>query len=51
MNSTLDNAGVLDPFSKFRFKNWDATQFIILLIIKKLPSITIHFQNFLVFFL
>ena len=51
MNSTLDNAGVLDPLLKFIFKNWDVTQFIILLIIKKLPPITIHFHNFLVFFL
>ena len=51
MNSTLDNAGVLDPLLKFIFKNWDVTQFIILLIIKKLPPITIHFYNFLVFFL
>ena len=50
MNSTLDNAGVLDPLLKFIFKNWDVTQFIILLIIKKLPPITIHFHNFLVFF-
>ena len=49
MNSTLDNAGVLDPLLKFIFKNWDVTQFIILLIIKKLPPITIHFHNFLVF--
>ena len=48
MNSTLDNAGVLDPLLKF--KNWDVTQFIILLIIKKLPQMTIHFHNFLVFF-
>ena len=51
MNSTLDNAGVLDPLLKFIFKNWDVIQFIILLIIKKLPPITIHFHNFLVFFL
>ena len=51
MNSTLDNAGVLDLLLKFIFKNWDVTQFIILLIIKKLPPITIHFHNFLVFFL
>ena len=51
MNSTLDNAGVLDPLMKFIFKNRDVTQFIILLIIKKLPPITIHFHNFLVFFL
>ena len=50
MNSTLDNAGVLDPLLKFIFKNWDVTQFIILLI-KKKPPITIHFHNFLVFFL
>ena len=50
MNSTLDNAGVLDPLLKFIFKNWDGTQFIILLIIKTLPPITIHFHNFLVFF-
>ena len=49
-NSTLDNAGVLDPLLKFIIKNWDVTQFIILLIIKKLPPITIHFHNFLVFF-
>ena len=32
MNSTLDNAEVLDPLLKFIFKNWDTTQFIILLI-------------------
>ena len=51
MNSTLDNAGVLDPLLKFIFKNWDVTQFIILLIIKKLPPITIHFYNSPVFFL
>ena len=51
MNSTLDNAGVLDPLLKFIFKNWDVTHFIILLIIKKLPPITIHFHNFLVLFL
>ena len=51
MNSTLDNAGFLDPLSKFMFKNWDVSQFIILLIIKKLPPIIIHFYNFLVFFL
>ena len=38
--------------SKIRsFKNWDVTQFIILLIICKLPPITIHFHNFLVFFI
>ena len=35
MNSALDNAGVLDPLLKFMFTNWDVTQFIILLIIKK----------------
>ena len=51
MNSTLDNAGVLDPLLSFLFKNWDLTQFIILLITKKLPPISIHFHNFLVFFL
>ena len=51
MNSTLDNAEVLDPLLKFIFKNWDVTQFIILLIIKKLPPITIPFHNFLVFLL
>ena len=51
MNSNLDNARFLDPLMKFIFKNWDLTQFIILLIIKKLPPITIHFYNFLVFFL
>ena len=51
MNSTLDNAGVLDPLLKFIFKNWDVTQFIILLIIKQLPPIIIHLQNFLVFLL
>ena len=51
IKSILDNAGVLDPLLKFIFKNWDVTQFIILLIIKKLPPITIHFHNFLVFFL
>ena len=33
------------------FKNRHVTQFIILLIINKLPPITIHFHNFLVFFL
>ena len=49
MNSTLDNAGVLDPLLKFIFKNWDITQFIILLILKKLPPIIIYFYNFLVF--
>ena len=47
MNSTLDNAEVLDPLLKFMFKSWDVTQFIILLIIKKLPPITIYFHNFL----
>ena len=47
MNSTLDNAGVLDPLLKFIFKNWDVTQFIILLIIKELPPVTIYFHNFL----
>ena len=51
MNSTLDNAGILDPLLKFIFKNCDVTQFIILLIIKKLPPIIIHFRNFLVFLL
>ena len=51
MNSTLDNAGVLGPLLKFTFKKWDVTHFIIMLIIKKLPPITIHFHNFLVFFL
>ena len=51
MNSTLDNAGVLDPLLKFIFKNWDITQFIILLILKKLRPIIIHFYNFLVFLL
>ena len=51
MNLTLDNAGVLDPLLKFIFKNWDVPQFIILLTTKKLPSITIHFHNFLVSFL
>ena len=51
MNSTLDNAGVLYPLLKFIFKNWDVSQFIILLIIKKLPPIIIHFHNFLVLFL
>ena len=50
MNSTLDNAGVLDPLLKFIFKNWDVIQFIILLIIKKLSRIIIHFHNFLVFY-
>ena len=49
MNSTLDNAEVLDPLLKFMFKKWDVTQFIILRIIKKSPPITIHFYNFLVF--
>ena len=51
MNSTLDNAGVLGPLLKLAFKNWDVTHFIILLIMKKLSPITIHFHNFLVFFL
>ena len=51
MNSTLGDAGVLDPPVKLIFKNWEVTQLIILLIIKKLPPITIHFHNFLVFFL
>ena len=51
MNSTLDNTELLDPLLKLIFKNWNVTQFIILLIIKKLPPITIHFHNFLVFFL
>ena len=51
MNSTLDNAGVLDALLKFIFKNWDVTQFIILLILKKIPPIIIHFYNFLVFWL
>ena len=37
-NITLDNAGVLDPLLKFIFKNWDVTQFIILLILKKITS-------------
>ena len=38
--------------SKIRsFKNWDVTHVIILLIIKKLPPMTIHFHNFLVFFI
>ena len=41
MNSTLDNAEVLDPLLKFMFKSWDVTQFIILLIIKRLLPITI----------
>ena len=50
MNSTLDNARVLDPLLKFIFKNWDVIQFIVLLIIKKLPRIIIHFHNFLVFY-
>ena len=48
MNSTLDNAGFLDPLLKFIFTNWDVIQFIILLIIKKLPPITVHFHNVLV---
>ena len=43
MNSTLDNPGFLDPFLKFVFKNWDITQFIILLIIKK---ITLNYYPF-----
>ena len=47
MNSTLDNAGVLDPLLKFIFKNWDVTQFIILLIIEELPRVTIYLHNFL----
>ena len=51
INSTLDNAGVLDPLLKFILKNWDVTQFIILLIIKKLLPIIINFHNFLVFFI
>ena len=51
MNSTLDNTWVLDPLLKFIFKDWDVTQFITFLIIKKLPPITLHFHNFLVFFL
>ena len=38
MKSTLDNVGVLDPLLKFTFKNWGVTQFIILLIIKKITS-------------
>ena len=38
MNSTLDNAGILDLLLKFIFKNCDVTQFIILLIIKKITS-------------
>ena len=50
MNSTLDNARALDPLLKFIFKNWDVIQFIVLLIIKKLPRIIIHFHNFLVFY-
>ena len=37
-NITLDNAGVLDPLLKFIFKNCDVTQFIILLILKKITS-------------
>ena len=37
MNSTLDKAGVLDSLLTFIVKNWDVTQFIILLVIKKLP--------------
>ena len=51
MNSTLVNAGVLDPLLKFIFKNWDVTQFTILLILKILPPNIIHFYNFLVFLL
>ena len=51
MNSILDNAGILDLLLKFMFKNCDVTQFIILLIIKKLSPIIIHFHNFLVFLL
>ena len=47
MNSTLDNAGVLDPLLKFIFKNWDVTQFIIPLIIEELPRVTIYLHNFL----
>ena len=47
MNSTLDNEGVLDPLLKFIFKNWDVTQFIILLIIEELPRVTIYLHNFL----
>ena len=39
MNSTLDNAEVLDPLLKFIFKNWDVTQFIILRIIKNYPQL------------
>ena len=41
MNSTLDNAGVLDPLLKFIFENWDVTKFIILVII------TFNFYPFL----
>ena len=51
INSTLDNARFLDLLLKFTFKNWDVTQFIILSITKKLTPITIHFHNFLAFFL
>ena len=51
MNTTLGNAEVLDQLLIFIFKNWDVTQFIILLIIKQLPPIIIHLQNFLVFLL
>ena len=51
MNSTLDNAGILDLLLKFIFKNCDVTQFIILLIIKKLSPIINHFHYFLVFLL
>ena len=32
MNSTLDNARILDPLLRFVFKNWEVTQFTILLI-------------------
>ena len=39
MNPTLDNEVVLDPLLKFIIKNWDVTQFIILLLIKKLPQL------------
>ena len=28
INSTLDNAGVLDPLLKFILKNWDGTQLL-----------------------
>ena len=50
LNSTLDNTGIPHPLLKFIYKNWDATQFIILLI-KEIPPTTIHFHNFLAFFL